>query len=165
MSLKFNIGDKAVYPGQGLGTIKEIQSKEIGGERHDFYIFQIIASGTTMLVPTKNPEKAGIRKVINSDEIPNVYSILKAPAEKLHVPWNRRFKVLNDKLRTGSANDLAEILRDLISVKYKKKELSFGEKKMYQKAKDMMVEELSAASAKDTAQIENEIEGILTPTQ
>jgi len=158
---KFEIGDKAVYPAHGVGIIKRIESKEISGNKIDFYVIEIVSSGATVMVPTAQAGK-GIRGLISRREVKDVYSILKTPGQVSKTTWNRRFREFSEKLRTGSVADIAEVLRDLNSLRFDK-DLSFGEKKMMDKAREMIVTEISAVSSKEESSIEAELDKILLP--
>ena len=111
--MRFNIGDKAVYPAHGVAEIKAIESKEVSGATMDFYVLQIVSSGARLMVPTVASERAGMRGLINDQEISNVYSILKEPGHVSQRAWNRRFREFSEKLRATSINEVAEVLRDL----------------------------------------------------
>ncbi len=160
--MQFKVGDKAVYPAHGVGVIKRIESRDIGGRSQDFYVLQIISSGATLMVPTTGCDRAGMRGLISDVEIKNVYGILKTPRRVSQTTWNRRFREFNDKLRTGSVSDIAEVLRDLCSLK-SDKDLSFGEKKMLDKALGMIVAEISAACSRSESEVEAELNQILLP--
>jgi CarD family transcriptional regulator len=160
--MQFKVGDKAVYPAHGVGVIKRIESRIIGGTNQDFYVLQILSSGATLMVPTTGCERAGMRGLISDVEIDNVYAILRSPGKVSHTTWNRRFRDFNDKLRTGSVSDIAEVLRDLCSLKGDK-DLSYGEKKMLDKALAMLVAEISAAAGRDTSEVEIELSQIIMP--
>ena len=114
------------------------------------------------MVPTEGSLKAGMREVISDDEIEKVYVILKSPGRVTQTTWNRRFREFNDKLRTGSLADVAEVLRDLNSLKGDK-DLSFGEKRMLDKARSMIVAEIGAARGRAEGEVEVELEQILLP--
>lgn len=158
--MQFKVGDKAVYPAHGVGVIKRIESRQIGGASQDFYVLQILSSGATLMVPTMSCERAGMRGLISDLEIKNVYKILKSPGKVSHTTWNRRFREFNDKLRTGSVADIAEVLRDLCSLRGDK-DLSYGEKKMMDKALSMLVSEISAANSQEAAEVEQELHKML----
>lgn len=160
--MQFKVGDKAVYPAHGVGVIKRIESRIIGGTNQDFYVLQILSSGATLMVPTSGCARAGMRGLISDGEIENVYAILRSPGKVSHTTWNRRFRDFNDKLRTGSVSDIAEVLRDLCSLKGDK-DLSYGEKKMLDKALAMLVAEISAAAGRDTSEVEIELSQLIMP--
>ena len=160
--MEFKVGDKAVYPAHGVGVIKRIESRQIAGTCQDFYVLQIMSSGATLMVPTTSCERAGMRGLISDQEIDNVYTILRSPGHVSQTTWNRRFREFNDKLRTGSVSDIAEVLRDLCSLKGDK-ELSYGEKKMLDKAMAMLISEISSASDKSEPEVELELNQLLLP--
>ena len=159
--MQFKIGDKAVYPAHGVGVIKGIESRDIGGAKQDFYVLQIIASGATLMVPTTASQRAGMRQLISRQEIDEVYTVLRSPGRVTKTTWNRRFREFNDKLSTGSVRDIAEVLRDLCSLRGDK-DLSFGEKKMLDRARAMIVSEISAACAREEIDVEKELNTMLT---
>ena len=160
--MQFKVGDKAVYPAHGVGVIKRIESRSVGGTSQDFYVIQILSSGATLMVPTSSCERAGMRSLISDDEINNVYKILRSKGKVSHTTWNRRFREFNDKLRTGSVGDIAEVLRDLCSLRGDK-DLSYGEKKMMDKALAMLVSEISAAASRKENDVEQELHQMLLP--
>jgi CarD family transcriptional regulator len=160
--MQFKVGDKAVYPAHGVGVIKRIESRVIAGTNQDFYVLQILSSGATLMVPTSGCERAGMRGLISDVEINRVYTILRSPGKVSHTTWNRRFRDFNDKLRTGSVSDIAEVLRDLCSLKGDK-DLSYGEKKMLDKALAMLVSEISAAAGRDSADVQLELSQLIMP--
>lgn len=162
MRTQFKVGDKAVYPAHGVGVIKRIESRKIGDTNQDFYVLQILSSGATLMVPTASSERAGMRSLISDAEVRKVYRILKSPGKVSHTTWNRRFREFNDKLRTGSVADIAEVLRDLSSLRGDK-DLSYGEKKMLDKALSMLVSEIAAACGRPEADVEAELNQILLP--
>lgn len=153
----FKIGDKAVYPAHGVGVIKGIESRNIAGSRQDFYLIKIISSGATLMVPIDGTRKAGMRALTTGDEIEGVKRILRTPGKVSQTTWNRRFREFNDKLRTGCLADVAEVLRDLWSLKADK-ELSFGEKKMMDKARYLLVNEVSASTGQAECEVEKEVD-------
>ena len=159
--MKFKIGDKAVYPSHGLGVIRAIESKEIFGVVQNFYVFEIITSGATFMIPTDAPEKSGIRKLISHQDINNVYSILRSPSIPYKSSWNKKFKFLTEKLKSGSLKEAAEVLRDLNPVHSSKKDLSFGEKKIFDKAKSLIVTEICEVSSKRSELVEKEVQDML----
>ncbi len=158
--MNFSIGDRAVYPAHGVGLIKAIESKDIGGSLQDFYVVNIIASGATLMVPKNAAIRIGLRKLSDDGQLESVYSILRTPRRVSQRTWNRRFREFNDKLRTGALNDVAEVLRDLSSLKTDKA-LSFGEKNMLEKALGMVVSEISAASARSETDVFDEVNRML----
>jgi CarD family transcriptional regulator len=141
----FDIGDNAVYPGHGVGVIEAIESKTISGRKQLFYILRIVDNGMTIMIPTGNVEVVGMREVIPPMEIPRVFQILKERRISLdNQTWNRRYREYMIKINTGSIFSIAEVLRDLQVLKMEKN-LSFGERKILDTAKNLLVKELAVA--------------------
>lgn len=159
--MRFKVGDKAVYPAQGVAVVRAIESREVAGDSINFYVLEIISSGAKLMVPVSASERAGMRALINDDEIEEVYSILRAPPQKISQrTWNRRFREFNEKLRTGSVLDVAEVLRDLFSLQATK-ELSYGEKKMLERSKSLIVSEVAAAKNVSEESIHSQISELM----
>ena len=163
MSDCFRVGQKAVYPCHGVGTIEDIQQRDIGGFKQDFYVLKIHSTGAKVMVPTSAARTSGLRSVIEEPQVKVIYDILKSPSKRSRATWNRRFRALNDKLQTGRLEDIAEVLRDLSNLR-RDKDLSFGEKKMLEKAREMIVNEISASRGQEASSVEIEINSILKPT-
>lgn len=162
--IEFNVGDLAVYPAHGVGRIDAIESRMINGETHDFYIMTVLENSMVIMVPTWNVEQVGLRGIISEDEIPKVYAFMqrKKKASPETQTWNRRYREYMDKIKTGSLYDVAEVFRDLSLLK-NTKELSFGERKLYDTAQVLLVKELSTARDTDEATIISEIESLFIP--
>ena len=158
---EYHIGDKAVYPGHGVGEIEAIENKVINGETISFYIMRIIDSGLKIMVPTNNLKITGMRDLINEDEIRKVFSILKDQNVKIeNITWNKRFKDYNERLKSGSIFEVASVLRDLV-VLGKTKELSFGEKRMFEMAVNLISQEISFVTGSDQDEIIEKINKII----
>lgn len=156
----FKVGDMAVYPAHGVGRIDSIETREIAGNKHTFYIIKILDSGMTIMVPMGNVRNVGLREVINPREVDIVYSILEERDISIcEQTWNRRYREYMDKIKTGSIYEIAEVLRDLMLLRYEK-ELSFGERKMLDTARTLIVKELAIAQELEEIEIADEIDGI-----
>jgi CarD family transcriptional regulator len=156
----FKVGDLAVYPAHGVGLIERIESQEISGCRQDFYVMRILDNGMIIMIPTSNVENVGLREIIEHAEVPKLYSILK----KRDVPidnqtWNRRYREYMDKIKTGSVFEVAEVYRDLLILKVEK-DLSFGERKMLDTARNLLVKEISLAKKVGEEQVGKELDKI-----
>lgn len=157
----FQIGDLAVYPAHGVGEIQAIESRVINGEAHDFYIMKVLENGMVIMIPISNVESVGLREIIDKKEVPKVYEVMKYRKDGLpdNQTWNRRYREYMDKIKTGSLYDVAEVFRDLFLLKLTK-DLSFGERKLYDTAQVLLVRELSTAKKTDEAAILSEIESL-----
>ena len=145
-TLEFKVGDNAVYPSHGVGIIKRIEEKKISGEKKRFYVLQVIDNGMTIMVPTDNTAGVGLRAVISDKEVEDIYSILRDKDVKIdRTTWNRRYREYMEKIKTGSVTEIAEVLRNLFLLKHSK-DLSFGEKKMFDTAKNLLIKEIAIAN-------------------
>ncbi|MBF0106582.1 MAG: CarD family transcriptional regulator [Deltaproteobacteria bacterium] len=159
-SLPFKVGDVAVYPAHGVGEIKSIEQREISGSKHQFYILQILDNGMKIMVPTKNINAVGLREIISKDEVEAVYAILKERDITIdNQTWNRRYREYMDKIKTGSIYEIAEVYRDLMLLKHEKA-LSFGERKLLDSARSLLIKELAFAEARDEDEIDMDLQDI-----
>ena len=158
----FKVGDLAVYPAHGVGIIEAIETKDIGGEVRTFYIMRILDNDMKIMIPKENAEQVGLRTLISDEEIDKVYSILKERNIKFTPQtWNRRYREYMEKIKTGSVYDLAVVIRDLYILQ-EDKPLSFGEKKMFDQAKGLLVKELSVAKRMAEEEVEERIQAIFS---
>ncbi len=162
LTLPFKVGDMAVYPAHGVGEVKGIESREISGSKQLFYVLQILDSGMKIMVPTGNVNAVGLREIISEDEVKAVYSILKEKEVAFdNQTWNRRYREYMDKIKTGSVYEIAEVYRDLSLLK-QDKELSFGERKMLDTAKSLLIKELALAEEREEEDIREDLEEIFS---
>lgn len=160
----FREGDLAVYPAHGVGRIESIEIKVVSGEKYEFYIMKVFESGMVIMIPTGNVNSVGLRDVIGEKEIPKLYAVIKKKQEGSGETqnWNRRYRDYMDKIKTGSLYDVAEVFRDLYLLKLTK-DLSFGERKLYDTAQSLLLSELSTVRATDEETILAEIESLFIP--
>ena len=160
MEMNFRVGDKAVYPAHGVAEVTGIETKEIGGTKLSFYILRILENGMRIMVPMKNVAQVGLRAVASKTEVKEVYDILKSRDIAVEgQTWNRRYREYMDKIKTGSVFEIAEVLRDLSLLKASK-DLSFGERKMLDTARNLLVKELAIAKSHSEEKIMEELRGI-----
>jgi CarD family transcriptional regulator len=158
---EFQVGDLAVYPAHGVGEIQAIESRVVNGEKHDFYIMKVLENGMVIMIPVRNVESVGLRDIISKKDVSRVYDVMKSRKDGLpdNQTWNRRYREYMDKIKTGSLYDVAEVFRDLFLLKLTK-DLSFGERKLYDTAQVLLVRELSTAKNTDEDTILSELESL-----
>ena len=158
--VEFKVGDKAVYPAQGVAEVISIDEKDIAGSRQRFYVLRILDTDRKIMVPVSNANAVGLRQVISEQEIREIFDILKERTIGFDTQtWNRRYRGFMDKIKTGSVYDVAEVLRDLYRLKAEKS-LSFGERKMLETARNLIVKEIAVARRKSEEKVQAEIEKI-----
>lgn len=158
---RFRVGDLAVYPAHGVGQIQAVESRTVNGEKHDFYILKVLENGMVIMIPTDNVDSVGLREIIDRREVSKVYSVMSNRKDVIadNQTWNRRYREYMDKIKTGSLYDVAEVFRDLFLLKLTK-DLSFGERKLFDTAQVLLVKEISTAKNADEETIISEIEGL-----
>jgi len=160
VDVSFRVGDKAVYPSHGVAEITGIETKEINGAKHTFYILKVLENGMRIMVPKKNVATVGLRAVVNKTEVKEVYDILRSRDVSVDgQTWNRRYREYMEKIKTGSVFEIAEVLRDLSLLKHDK-DLSFGERRMLDHAKNLLIKELAVAKNAKEEKVARELEEI-----
>jgi CarD family transcriptional regulator len=156
----FDIGDMAVYPAHGVGVIESIEHRQVGGSKQSFYVMKILDNNMVIMIPTATSNNVGLRNIISSDEVEKVFYILREKDVEIGTQtWNRRYREYMEKIKTGSVFEVAAVLRDLYLLQ-EDKDLSYGERKMMDTAKNLLVKEVSIANNVDELQVEKDIEGI-----
>ena len=160
MKQAFAVGDKAVYPVHGVAEVVGLESRDIGGNKTNVYILKVIETGMRIIVPTTNAGSVGLRDLITSKQVKEVYEILKArDIPRDTQTWNRRYREYMEKIKTGSVFEIAEVMRDLCVLRVTK-ELSFGERKMLDNARGLLLKELALAKNVPEHKIAEEIDSI-----
>ncbi len=150
------VGQLAVYPGYGVVRIEGLCYQAIGGRRRAFLAFRMMEDDSRILIPREKVEAAGLRAVIGRKDAKRVWEILKTHPtrpRRTGITWSRQFREYRQKLRTGTPFEVAEVLRDLLRLK-SEKELSFGERRVLDSARSLLVHELAAAQRTRSDQIE-----------
>lgn len=159
---EFKVGDKAVYPAQGVAEVVSIEEKDIAGNRQKFYVLRLLDTDRKIMVPVANAKNVGLRPPISETEIREIFAILKERAIAFdNQTWNRRYRGFMDKIKTGSVFDVAEVMRDLYRLK-QEKSLSFGERRMLETARALIVKEIAVSRKKSEEHIQAQIEKIFT---
>ncbi len=160
--MMFKVGDNAVYPSYGVAIVKRIEERDVAGNKKSFYVLQLVENQMTIMVPTETADMVGLREIISDEEVKDVYKILKKRNIKIdQTTWNRRYREYMEKIKTGSVFEIAEVLRNLFLLRHTK-DLSFGERKMLDQAKQLLVREISIAKSTKEEVVEQEIQTIFT---
>ena len=162
VSLTFGVGDVAVHPAHGVGTVALIEEREIAGQVSRWYVLQIASTGLKVMVPVDAAERVGLRPVMKKREAQRILDILRAPEVAVDMqPWNRRFRAYTEMLKSGLPSEIAKVLRDMYRLKFDK-DLSFGERRLLDQARGLLIQELALAKQVEPAAIEGEIQAIFS---
>ena len=146
-----------------MAEVVALEQRDIGGSKTPVYILKILDTGLKIMVPTINAGSVGLRELISSKQAKEVYSILKSrDVPRDTQTWNRRYREYMEKIKTGSVFEIAEVLRDLCVLRLTK-ELSFGERKMLDTARGLIIKELALAKGVADDKIASEIDAIFQP--
>jgi CarD family transcriptional regulator len=158
--VEFEVGDHVVYPHHGAGQVIRKELKDILGETREYLTVKILHNDMTVMVPTCNAQRAGLRRVIDEETVQKVLAVLSADCSEMPKNWNRRFKHNRDKIKTGDIYELAEVVRNL-AVREAEKGLSTGEKQMFTRAKKILASELMYALEMSEDEAEEHLDDLL----
>ena len=150
------IGDKVIYPNQGIGIVEDIQEENYFGENFKIYHVRILANDTLVLVPSSNAEEIGIRKPITENTIKDVFNFISNGGVDVTKNWKGRYKEHVSLMKSGTMLDMVLVLKSLYYLQLIKP-LSFREKKMMEKAKELIVTEISEVSSCPFEEIERRV--------
>ncbi len=146
-SVAFRKGDTVVHPEHGAAVIQELREKEFLGEKRTYLVLRVAYGDLTLLIPVDSTEQVGLRQVVSKNEVKKVLKVLTEDESSMAANWSRRFKNNMEKLHSGDPYQVAEVLRNL-AIREREKGLSAGEKRMILKARQILISELSYATAK-----------------
>jgi CarD family transcriptional regulator len=152
----------AVYPAHGVGVIKAVETKNVGGIDQSFYVLEILDNSMRIMIPTVSSTNVGLRAIVGEEEVGGILAILEDRTVELGTQtWNRRYRDYMEKIKTGSVHEVAVVLRDLFLLSVDK-DLSYGERKMLDTAKNLLVKELSLAQNTGEDDVTKTIEAIFS---
>lgn len=154
------VGDRLVYPNQGLCTVTEIKTEEIAGHKLTFVSLVIIETGARVKVPREKLEKNGVRRVSTADDVKKVIDYLKSDSEKASLDWKKRARDNTARLSEGGLIGLAEVVKGL-QVLSELRPLPPKEREQYNDARHLFVEELAAAMGVSAADAEDAFDILL----
>jgi CarD family transcriptional regulator len=140
--MTFHVGEKVVYPNQGVGTIENISMRSFGTRPERFYLLRLASNHLTVMVPFSHVGDVGLRKITKNGHVGQILNFLSTGDSKGCRDWKNRFKENSDKMRNGGLMGVAEVLKSLLILQ-QRKPLSFREKKMLDKARHMLIMEIS----------------------
>jgi CarD family transcriptional regulator len=158
----FKVAEMAVHPAHGVGEVVAVEERELGGRVTACYVLKIIDTGLKVMVPTEAAARVGLRPVMKKREAQKILDILRAPEVAVDLqPWNRRFRAYTEMLKSGLPQEIAKVLRDMYRLKFDK-DLSFGERRLLDQARSLLIQELALAKKVAPASIEGEIQQIFS---
>jgi CarD family transcriptional regulator len=156
--MKWQVGERVVYPSHGVGEIVSIEANELFGPGVEVYVLELMQSNKRrVMISTEKAENGALRPIVDAEEAQRIIMSLKeAPNVSKSVPWTKRKRILLDKLSSCCLQDVADVLRELYHLK-DVKDLSFGQRRLFDTAIALIVQELSVALNRSAESVEEEI--------
>ena len=158
--MPFDVGDKVVYPHHGAATVERREKIDVFGEQKEYLVLRLAYGDLTMKVPADNTDAVGLRDVISKDEVVDVEDVLRRKDARTPSNWSRRYKNHVEKLKSGDIYQVAEVVRNL-TLRDQEKGLSAGEKRMLNRARQILVSELTFALGVDEQQATERLDAVL----
>ncbi len=140
----FAAGDRVVYPLHGGAIVRNVEQRDINGEKIDYYILQMLFESMTVAIPVNNAEKLGLRRIGDESTLALIQSVLKENPDVQAVKsisWNRRFQLYMEKIKSGSVEEVAKIFKLLILLERSKK-ISVGERRLLHNTRQILQSEV-----------------------
>ena len=158
--MEFQVGDKVVYPSQGVAVVESVSDEELAGTSMRCYTLKLIASDSLVMVPVNNSDRVGLRALTDAGEVSRVMKRLRtSDADEAH-DWKDRYRANLDRIKTGDLEEIVDVLLCLAEVS-SRKSLSFRERKMFDHARQLLVVEVSQVEARPMEEIEAEVDRAL----
>ncbi len=162
--MRFKIGDKIIYPNQGVGIIEDIAIRKLGGSTNtEFYIVRLNDTDSNVMIPVDNAESVGLRSLSNEKVVGELYSILKKKEDTPSTDWKARYKSNSERMSTGDIHEVTCVMKDLFFLN-QQKDLSFREKKMLERAMQLVVSEIAIVEDLSFEDVGHKLEPILLET-
>ncbi|MDA2934362.1 hypothetical protein MYX82_08455 [Acidobacteria bacterium AH-259-D05] len=161
--MEYKIGEKVIYPNQGVGVIEEICTKSIAGCQEEFYMLRIMSNNSTVMIPTANVDHVGIRKLCGRKDVKTLFDILRDELNEHNPDWKNRYKGNVERMNSGSIFEVAKVLKNLFFLSFQKS-LSFREKKMFDLSRQLVVSEIATVQNQPLDKVEEMVDGLLTST-
>ena len=156
----FKIGEKVVYPNHGVGVVEMIQESLLDGTKHHVYQLRILGNNSRVTVPVGNTERVGLRPLTRRQEIAAIFRVLEDGMLDLSADWKGRYKQNLDRMKSGRLTEIAGVLKNLNWCQ-KRKSLSFREKKMFERARYLIVSEIAQINDRPEAEVDGDVEKAL----
>lgn len=151
------VGDKVVYPNHGLAVVETVNESDLG----EFYQLRIVSNNSLIMIPMDGINTVGLRKIISSREVNKLYRILQNGMVEEYDNWMGRYRENLEKMQSGSIFQVAEVLKNLFYLS-NKKDLSYREKKMFTKARYLIVSELMEVQELPEPEVEKKLDKALS---
>ena len=154
--LQYKVGQQLVYPLQGVGQVTTIEERPFRAVTLLYYVVYLAVSDMTIMVPVEKADELGIRAIVPRTEANGALRLIGEDYEPIPTDWKLRYQMNLDLLKAGAVSDIATVVRALYH-RSRIKELPILERKLYDNARSLLVDELSFSLGKDKGTIEEMI--------
>lgn len=158
--MDFSVGDKVVYPSQGVSVVESITEEELAGTKMSCYNLRLLSTESKVMVPVANSERVGLRPLSKKPVVKNALERLRSVDADGTEDWKDRYRANLDRIKTGELDEIVDVLRCLADVAGRKT-LSFRERKMYDHARQLLVVEVAVVEDRDVTEVEQEVDEAL----
>ncbi len=159
--MQLEIGSKVVYPNQGVCEVQKRCHRNIAGRREEFLILRILSNDSTVMIPVSNTDNVGLRRLADERDLEQLFDLLDSENLEPEPDWKNRYKENLEKMKTGCLVDVGQVLQHLHFLS-SQKPLSFREKKMYDRARRLVISEIATVRLEDEARIEDMLDAKLS---
>jgi len=154
--VEFQVGDKLVYPSQGVSVVERVGDEELAGQVFRCYHLRLLSSNSKVMVPVGNSERVGLRPLAEPNEVEAALKRLKGSGGDDEHDWKDRYKANLDRIKTGDLQEVVDVLLCLADVA-SRKTLSFRERKMFDHAQQLLVYEVAEVEGRSVEDVEKEV--------
>jgi len=158
--VEFNVGDKVVYPSQGVSVVESITDEELAGCVMSCYTLRLLSTDSKVVVPVTNSERVGLRPLSEKTSVTRALERLSSGEANGVEDWKDRYRANLERIKTGDLDEIVDVLRCLAEVAGRKT-LSFRERKMYDHARQLLVVEVSVVEDREIPEVEKQIDDAL----
>jgi len=158
--VRFKVGDKVVYPSQGVSTVESISNEVLAGTEMKCYHLRLIGSESKVMVPVNNSERVGLRPLAEKKLVRRALKRLKTSEGETAEDWKDRYRANLERIKTGDLDEIVDVLLCLAEVAGRKT-LSFRERKMYDHARQLLVREVAEVDGRTVEKVEHQVEDAL----
>lgn len=156
------VGDRVVYPNQGVCRVFSVDTKEVAGQRLTFISMRREEDGAVVMVPTTKVQSIGLRRLATRDEVGKIFTFLKSESDKADLDWKQRARTNVDRMTQGGLQGLAEVVKGL-QVLSELRPLPTKERELYDNARHLLVSEMAASLSISECDAEDAIDLVLSP--
>jgi len=160
LPVRFEVGDKVVYPSQGVSVVESIATEELAGTEMECYVLRLLNTESKVVVPVGNSERVGLRHLAAQPDVSRIMKRLRANDTDEAEDWKDRYRANLDRIKTGELEEIVDVLLCLAEVA-SRKPLSFRERKMFDHARQLLVYEVAEVEGRPVADVDSEVESVL----